>query len=140
MFLFCARGIIVTRHLASNALTAAKMAAVPAGQEAWIAPSLLASWSNYNTSSWDPAGYMKDSLGFVHLRGFFKGGTTAVGTVVFKLPSGYRPAKSSYFCSGVNSSGASTSWQVSDNGDVLVLYGGSTTFCSIGSIVFKAEG
>ncbi len=133
-------GIIVTRHLATNAITAAKLASVPAGQEGWSAPALLNGWTNYDATTWDPVGYMKDSLGFVHIRGFLKGGTLSTGTKVFALPAGYRPAKSSYYCSGVNNSGAATSWQVSTNGDVIILYGGSSSYCSIGDIVFRAEG
>lgn len=137
---FCYRvhRIIVTRHLDENALTAAKMTAVPAGQQAWQAPTLLNGWTNYDATTWDPVGYMKDSLGFVHLRGFVKGGTISTGTIVFKLPVGYRPEKSSYFCTGTNNSGSSTSWQVSSNGDVIILYGGSSSYCSIGTLIFKA--
>ena len=77
-----------TRYQDENALTAAKMTAVPAGQQAWQAPTLLNGWTNYDATTWDPVGYMKDSLGFVHLRGFVKGGTISTGTIVFKLPVG----------------------------------------------------
>ena len=111
---------------------------VQSAQQGWIAPTLLNSWTNYQPATWDPVGYMKDSLGFVHIRGFLKGGTLSTGTLVFTLPAGYRPEKSSYFASGVNNSGAVTSWQVSSNGDVIILYGGSTSYCSIGCIVYKA--
>ena len=59
-------------------------------QEDWEAPTLTNSWSNATgTPTLTPAGYYKDSLGVVHLRGSLTGG--AVGTTLFTLPSGYRP-------------------------------------------------
>jgi hypothetical protein len=57
-------------------------------QSAWIAPTFQNSWVNYG-ESWNVAGYMKDSMGFVHLRGLVKSGT--IGQCIFTLPAGYRP-------------------------------------------------
>jgi hypothetical protein len=108
-------------------------------QESWTAPTFQNSWTNYDASSWEEAGYMKDSLGFVHVRGFLKGGTTTPGTTVFTMPAGYRPLKNSYYPGGMNSSSAYTSWQVTPNGEVKVATGGSTTYSPIGHIIFKAE-
>lgn len=61
-------------------------------QEAWIAPTLLNSWVNYGGGSYDDAGYFLDDFGFVNLRGVIKDGVTTAGTVLFTLPSGYRPS------------------------------------------------
>jgi len=59
-------------------------------QEAWIAPTLLNSWVNFG-SGFNDAGYMKDSLGFVHLRGLVKDGVLSSNDI-FILPASYRPA------------------------------------------------
>ncbi len=56
--------------------------------ENWIAPSLSNSWVNYG-GSYSTAGYYKDPLGIVHIRGMVKDGTA--DTAVFTLPAGYRP-------------------------------------------------
>ena len=55
-------------------------------QESWIAPTLLNSWVNYS-GSYNPAGYMKDVLGFVYLRGMIK--TGSVGSLAFLFPFWY---------------------------------------------------
>ena len=57
-------------------------------QEAWITPTLLNGWAS---ESGYPVKYMKDNMGFVHLKGALKGGT---GGEAFVLPSGYRPLAS----------------------------------------------
>lgn len=58
-------------------------------KQGWIAPTLLNSWVNYG-NPYTPVGYMKDAMGFVHIKGFVKSG--ASGASVFTLPAGYRPA------------------------------------------------
>lgn len=55
----------------------------------WIAPSLLNGMSNLG-SGYMTAGYYKDAMGMVHLRGFLSGGSD--GKTLFTLPSGYRPS------------------------------------------------
>lgn len=55
---------------------------------AWIEPTLLNNWINYGDGQ-DRAAYLKDSNGFVHIRGIVKLGVAAA--MVFKLPVGYRP-------------------------------------------------
>lgn len=66
-------------------------------QVSWIAPTLLNSFTNYDTSSWQAAGYYKDSVGRVWLRGLLKRASAALNTAAFQLPAGYRPAKSTTF-------------------------------------------
>ncbi len=55
----------------------------------WIAPTLLNGWVNTGGGLM-PAGYMIDSDGFVHLRGFVNNGTSLA--TIFTLPSGFRPS------------------------------------------------
>lgn len=52
-------------------------------------PTFLNSWYEHNATVF-PVRYWKDSLGYVHIKGFIKGGVQ--GSIVFNLPSGYRPA------------------------------------------------
>ncbi|QOS77380.1 hypothetical protein JNUCC31_21645 [Paenibacillus sp. JNUCC31] len=59
---------------------------------AWITPTLLNGWVDYDTVR-RPVGYYKDSEGWVHVQGFIKGGATAFGTVIFNFPEGYKPDK-----------------------------------------------
>lgn len=60
------------------------------------APAFQNSWANFG-APWEVAGYMKDSMGFVHLRGLIKSGTIAA--LAFTLPSGFRPANGQIFAS-----------------------------------------
>ena len=64
----------------------------------WIAPTLLNSWENYG-GGYNNAGYMKDALGFVHLKGLIKNGNIAT---IFNLPSGYRPVGQCLFFAPCN--------------------------------------
>jgi len=54
-------------------------------------------WENYDASTYQVVGFMKDSMGFVHLRGLAKSTDAARGTTIFTLPSGYRPTLTSGF-------------------------------------------
>ncbi|TRU87598.1 MAG: hypothetical protein EWV76_06650 [Microcystis novacekii Mn_MB_F_20050700_S1] len=58
-------------------------------EEDWIVPAFMNGWVNYY-DGYNPAGYFKDSLGIVHLRGLVKNGTN--NTTIFTLPVGYRPS------------------------------------------------
>ncbi|WP_328801952.1 hypothetical protein T3H97_05740 [Paenibacillus sp. LX16] len=53
---------------------------------AWFYPTLLNGWSANR-----PVGIMKDSNGFVHIRGLITNGLTTGGSALFTLPQGYRP-------------------------------------------------
>lgn len=63
-------------------------------QEAWNEvgavgkPAFENSWVNFG-STYATAAYMKDNLGFVHLKGTVRAGT--VNATIFTLPTGYRP-------------------------------------------------
>jgi hypothetical protein len=83
--------------------TDATRAVHPAGlkaaitSEAWIAPTLVNSWVNFG-STYDTAGYRKNPLGMVELKGLVKDGS-AGGNAIFTLPVGYRPAADKRFAS-----------------------------------------
>jgi hypothetical protein len=105
---------------------------------AYIAPTLLNGWENFG-SSYITAGYIKDAHGYVYLRGFIKSGATAINTILFNLPGGYRPGAQHLFPQV--SKGATTAIQINVDGNVLL--GASTTsadWLSLSGIVFKAGG
>ena len=102
-------------------------------QEAWVAPTLLNSWVNYGGTA-STVGYMKDSMGFVHLKGLVKTGSP--GTVVFNLPAGYRPG--SYLRIAIIASGTYGNLDIQTSGDVTPTVG-SSTFTGLDGVTFKAE-
>lgn len=57
---------------------------------AFQAPVFLGQWADVG-GQWATAGYTKDAMGFVHLRGLIKR-WTGTGANIFTLPVGYRPA------------------------------------------------
>ncbi|GAA0137758.1 hypothetical protein YSY43_45990 [Paenibacillus sp. YSY-4.3] len=87
----------------------------------WITPTLLNGWT-LSSSGVFPAQYFKDSMGIVHVKGIVTGGVTE--TVVFKLPSGYRPRITnripSIIMSGVNVYIAYL--DVKASGDILAVF------------------
>ncbi|MDY8022849.1 hypothetical protein [Paenibacillus polymyxa] len=74
---------------------------------AWITPTLLNGWATSR-----PVGIMKDSTGFVHIRGLIVNGLTNGGLALFTLPQGYRPI----------SIQSPVSYGYGPNGPVLVQY------------------
>lgn len=100
-------------------------------QESWTAPSLLNSWADYG-GGYNPAGYFKDSLGIVHLRGLVKDGT--IGQAIFTLPAGYRPATGEVFV--VISNAALGRADVIAAGNVVATTGNNAWF-SLDGITFR---
>lgn len=99
--------------------------------EAWITPTLGNGWTQFN--AYTLVGYMKDALGFVHLRGAIKDGT--LSTTVFTLPGGYRPASSIGFATN----SATTSSITISGAGALSPSAGSTTCIYLDGITFRAE-
>lgn len=100
--------------------------------EQFIAPALLNSWI-YGGAPYNPPGYYKDSLGRVHLRGFVT--TGAVGTTIFTLPVGYRPANTELIATG--SAGLFGLALINNVGNVQANVGSSSWF-SLDNITFRA--
>ena len=103
-------------------------------QENWHAVTFMDGWQNYS-SQYNPAGYFKDSVGMVHLRGLVKGG--AVGNkTIFVLPVGYRPQKRELHvvCTNPNVSGRA---DITTDGRVVPL-AGNAGWLSLDGITFRA--
>lgn len=93
-YYFLIRNIKIERSLYPSDFTPAPEDIVQKTQENWITPTLLNGWTNY-PGNWNTASYMKDELGFVHVRGLVQSG--AISTNIFVLPVGYRPLKNYIF-------------------------------------------
>ena len=96
-------------------------------------PAFANSWVNYSTA-YNSCAFMKDALGFVHLKGLMKSGT--VGLAAFTLPAGYRPIKGNIFAS--NGAGAYASVYVNTTGTVVPTVG-NNGFIAIDGMTFRAE-
>lgn len=104
-----------------------------ADDEAWITPTLLNSWTDW-AAAFDTPAYYKDKSNVVHLKGLARNGTATSGTVLFNLPSGYRPAKEKIFVTVSND--AFGQIRIQTDGDV-VIQTGSTAWISFEGITFR---
>jgi hypothetical protein len=100
----------------------------------WIAPTLLNSWINYG-SGYNDAGYRINALGEVHLKGLIKNGTTTIGTNIFLLPTGYRPAQTYIFSASANDLWAEI--RVQTTGYVTTGAGVSASWTCLDGLIFK---
>jgi hypothetical protein len=102
-------------------------------------PPFLNSWVNYDAvPGWQNAGFYKDPLGFVHLRGLIKNGTLA--TSAFTLPPGHRPIAGSeiFACLSGNTGDFLARVDVQSSGDV-VPRGPGNQYISLSGITFRTS-
>lgn len=92
------------------------------------------SWVNYG-SPYFSAGYWKDALGWVHLRGVIKSGT--VGSTAFTLPPGFRPA-SDVGPLIVFSNGGAGRLDIKADGTVTPVSPSSNVYVVLDNIHFKS--
>jgi hypothetical protein len=105
-------------------------------QEDWIEPTLLNGWVNYGSPQ-ETAGYMKDDMGFVHLKGLIKSGSAIPSTAFFVLPIGYRPLGSLNI--GTVSNTAFATIAINPITGNLTIEAGSNAWFSLDGITFRAE-
>ena len=103
--------------------------------QAWSDTTYQNSWVSYDPATY-PAQYMKDSFGFVHLRGTVKSGT--LNQAIFTLPVGFRPTLAMLlpFKSDIV---ASEYIEITNDGVVAYHGVSSPTWVSLDSITFQAE-
>lgn len=99
----------------------------------YVAPTLLNGWANFGYGC-NPAGYMLDGLGFVHLRGLIKLG--GMQSAAFTLPAGFRPENREFFACVAANAFAGTI--VFPDGSVIPS-DGVNTWLSLDGITFKAS-
>ena len=106
--------------------------------EAWTAPTLANTVSNYGASpSYSQAGYWRDALGIVHLRGFLKMQLGYGNTTLFTLPSKYCPETNIYI--PASSSVGANNIIVMTNGTVIANIAVNTNgWISLDGITFRA--
>lgn len=97
--------------------------------------SLENGWSHYS-SSFPSGGYMKDSDGFVNLRGLIKGGS--LGAAAFTLPAGYRPYRTMSFGAIDSTNVPAARINVYESGSVQVR-AGNNNYVSLDNVRFWAE-
>jgi hypothetical protein len=94
-------------------------------------------WQNYDPagSSWESAGYMRDAMGFVHVRGLIAHGSMTTSAAI--LPPGFRPRLTVMFATidGGNSIGRV---DVLPNG-IILPQTGNPGYYSLSVISFFAE-
>jgi hypothetical protein len=101
----------------------------------FAAPSMLNGWINFGDRPSRPAQYGKDALGWVHLAGVVKEG--AIGSPIFVLPVGFRPAGLRGFA-GAAASGV-TEIHVYSTGEVTPIAPATNGYVYLDSISFLAE-
>lgn len=93
-------------------------------EQSWQGPiGYNNSWANYGTPL-ENVGYMKDSHGFVHLRGGLKSGT--INASALTLPVGYRPSARVQFA--VSSNDAFGLIQINSDGTIVPAVGSNVYF------------
>jgi hypothetical protein len=105
-------------------------------QEEWKAAAFESKWVNWG-DSYNPAGYFKDSLGIVHLRGLVKSGEVGGNATIFTLPAGYRPKKRELriVCTNADTSGRV---DIETNGRVIPQGNINSVWVSLDGITFRA--
>jgi len=82
-------------------------------------PAFENSWANWAAGGLGVAGYWKDPLGFIHLKGAIKSGT--ISTTAFTLPPGYRPPEYKVFAAIKVDAGVTSLARVDVNTDGTVV-------------------
>jgi hypothetical protein len=120
-------------HVAGDAVVTGDLTVGSLKQSGWTEAALINGWQVYNTT-WATPAYMKDSLGFVRLRGLAKNG--ALGQAMFVLPPGFRPLRQTLHsvCINPNTVGRI---DVDNQGAVLVVKG-DMGWVSLDGIMFEA--
>ncbi|NEN88191.1 MAG: hypothetical protein F6K48_04355 [Okeania sp. SIO3H1] len=102
-------------------------------QENWQTRELKNNWVNYG-SGFNSAGFFKDSLGIVHLKGVVRNGTA---DTIFTLPPGYRPAAQELHSVTV-AANVMGRVDIFTNGEVKRMIG-SSAWVSLDGITFRAS-
>jgi hypothetical protein len=110
-------------------------------QGQWIAPTLLNGWVNFgstNGSLHEDAGYFKDELGIVHLKGTVMAGAST--TIMFILPAGYRPKAEIMFPVTIHDGNTDNQGRLSIYGDGSIKpYVVSNYWVCLDGISFRTE-
>jgi hypothetical protein len=98
-------------------------------EDGWIEPTLEEPWEAVGTVR-----YMKDALGFVHIKGRVTGGSS--GSTILILPAGYRPKQTLQYAVSAN---GSLSYIMIENNGRIIRFSGAYANINLDVISFKAE-
>ncbi len=98
------------------------------------APAFQNSWVNFDSAIYSTCAFRKDALGYVHMKGLIKSGSSNVS--IFDLPVGYRPLKYHHFPSISNSLIGGI--RIHATGSVQ-MFAGTNAWIDLAVIHFKAE-
>lgn len=107
---------------------------VAAGDTVWTNLSLTNSWVAFGAPYATP-GYRKDALGFVHLRGIVKNGSSNAS--IATLPVGYRIGVQGLFAVPAH---PASYYDFHTDGTIVQGGGSSTDYLSLDGITYLAEG
>lgn len=105
--------------------------------QAWQDLTLPGDWVAFGGTTFAAPQYAIDQGGNVNIQGIVKSGTVTPGTIIARLPAGYRPARDKHFT--VINSDAWGSVKVKANGDVVCGVIANNFWICFGNITFKAE-
>jgi hypothetical protein len=109
---------------------------LPAPIPSWTLLTLANGWTAAG-APFAPPSYLRDQLGFVHLRGVMTT-TGTIGSPAFTLPPGLRPAAATSLVIGVDAVGALGQLVIKPDG-TAALVSGSAGNTSLDGIVFLGE-
>lgn len=120
---------VLTRHLDQvvTALKAVLVFLAPfAAPDPWHLPELHVDWQHMAVAPYRPAGYTKDAMGRVHLRGqvAYTADVKDIG-LIFVLPPGYRPTAYGWYVVSCDNEFAKIS--VDKEGRVEFVYSAALT-------------
>jgi hypothetical protein len=109
------------------------------GAEGLCTPALQNGWSAWTApaATYTPRAKLKD--GVVTLDGLIKPGTMATQTILFSLPSGFRPPVNRFFTVSVNNTGGSRTVQILSGGAVRLGGDFAGDFLSLDGISFRVD-
>lgn len=116
---------------ATDFVLAARLLALEAAPNV-VAPTLLGAWVNFG-AGYEAAGYTRSVNLIVSLRGLVAAGV--IGTPIFQLPAGFRPANTELFA--VVSNSVFGAVEVRADGNVVPIVGNNASL-SLASITFRA--
>jgi hypothetical protein len=104
------------------------------------APAFQNSWTNYG-APYNAAGFFKDSLGIVHLKGLIKNGALGFDKTIFTLPAGYRPAgrELRVICTHLPGTAGGAGRLDIDTDGKLIPGQGMTEWYSLDGVTFRAK-
>lgn len=100
----------------------------------WISATLQNLWVNA-TDDFEKAGFYKDNLGIVRLKGLIQGGIITANTILLTLPVGYRPNKNIILLCPNNSTIATI--QANVDGTISCVNVSNNVWLSLENISFR---